>query len=108
GAEIARTMLLNFLTLTGIVLIVFAEPPTEFWVGGDDFSGDWRPTILALGMAICLLLSNLLPGVREVFELEVLTLPDYGVIIGATLIWTVLMRSIWRARLFDRFLGLDG
>lgn len=107
GGEIARTMLINFLTLTGIVLIIFAEPPTEFWVGGDDFSGDWRPTLLAIGMAVCLLLANLIPAVRDLFELEVLTLPDYGIIIGATLIWTMLMRYVWRAQLFDRFFGLD-
>jgi cation-transporting ATPase E len=108
GIETARTVLLNFLTLTGIVLIIFAEPPTQFWVGGDDFSGDWRPTILAIAMMICLLLSNLLPSMRDIFELQVLTLTDYAVIIGATIIWTVLMRYVWKTRLFDRFLSLDG
>jgi cation-transporting ATPase E len=103
----ARTALLNFLTATGILLIIFCEPPTPFWAGGDELSGDWRPTILAGVMFAALVLANLLPSVRQVFELEVLPLPGYLFIGGMVLVWAALIRYIWRARLFDRFIGMD-
>jgi cation-transporting P-type ATPase E len=103
----ARTALLNFLTTAGIILIIFAEPPNQFWAGGDEVSGDWRPTFLAIGMFICLVLVNLIPSMRDVFELQVLPLQDYLFIGGIVLIWTILMRYVWRTRVFDRFLGLD-
>ena len=43
----AQTALTGFTVLTGVLLMVFALPPTRWFVGGADYSGDWRPTILA-------------------------------------------------------------
>jgi cation-transporting P-type ATPase E len=103
----ARTVLLNFLTTAGILLIVFAEPPTQFWVGGDELSGDKRPTYLAIAMFITLVVVNLIPSTRNIFELQPLPLQDHLFVGGVIVIWTLLIRYIWRARLFDRFLGLD-
>lgn len=103
----ARTALLNFLTTAGILLIVFAEPPTPFWVGGDELSGDWRPTYLAAAMFACLVIVNLIPSMRNVFELQILPLQDYLFVGGMVLIWAILLRYVWRARLFDRFIGMD-
>ena len=43
----ARTALTITTIVCGLALIVFSEPPTPEWAGGEELSGDWRPTILA-------------------------------------------------------------
>jgi cation-transporting P-type ATPase E len=104
---IARTALTLATILGGLLLIPFAQPPTRFWVGGDDLSGDWRPTLLALALlAACLGVMNT-PTLREFFELAPLDLRDYLLIGGVVGAWCVALRQIWRIRLFDRFLDLD-
>jgi len=105
--EIARTALTLATILGGLLLIPFAQPPTRFWVGGDELSGDWRPTLLALALlAACLGVLNT-PFLREFFELAPLRLRDYLLIGGVVGVWCVALRQIWRARIFDRFLDLD-
>jgi cation-transporting ATPase E len=102
--EIARTALTTATVLCGLVLIPFVEPPTEAWVGGDVLSGDWRPTILALGMLLPYGVVMAVPSLRAFFELVPLRGWDYlliGVVIAA---WALLLRLAWRARLFERLL----
>jgi len=102
----ARTALTTFLVSCGLVLIVFAEPPTPLWVAGDELSGDWRPTGLALLMFATFILINAVKPLRVFFELEVLRVTDYIFIATIVLVWTVALRSIWRSRLLERFIGL--
>lgn len=102
----SRTILTNFLILCGIVLIVFVEPPTEFFVGGGTLSGDWRPTLLAGVMLIGAIAINLIPSLRELFELSVLQPREWVVIIALVIGWAFLMRTIWRNKLFNRLLGV--
>ena len=45
----AQSALSAFLVFAGLLLVIFVEPPTPWWTGGDVLSGDWRPTWLALG-----------------------------------------------------------
>jgi cation-transporting ATPase E len=45
---VAQSALTTFTLIAGLVLVVFVEPPTEFFVGGDIFSGDKRPTLLVI------------------------------------------------------------
>ena len=88
-------------------LIVFAEPPTEFWAGGDEVSGDWRPTLLAVVTLGLFGLIVALPVSRVFFDLAPLGLLDYLAIGAVAAGWGFLVRFLWRARLFDRFLGID-
>jgi cation-transporting ATPase E len=104
---VAQTALTVFSVLCGILLIPFVEPPSESWVGGDVLSGDWRPTILAALLLIVFLAGMAVPGLGAFFELAPLSWIDYLILCGATLLWGLLLRWMWRARLLDRFLHLD-
>ncbi len=90
----------------GLLLVIFVEPPTKFWVGGDEFSGDWRPTIMALVMLSTYAALVLVEPLREFFELELLGLGDYLFIGGVAAAWTLLLRYSWRINWFERLLGI--
>ena len=48
----AQTTLTYMIVICGILLVIFVEPPTKWWAGGDVLSGDWRPTLLSIGLLI--------------------------------------------------------
>jgi cation-transporting ATPase E len=106
GLSIAHTALTTVVIFMGLLLVVFTEPPTGFWVGGDELSGDKRPTILALTMFITFIVLVIVEPFREFFELAALGIIDYLIIVGITVIWGGLLRYIWRANLFERFLDM--
>jgi len=93
---------------TGLLLIIFVEPPTEFWVGGDVLSGDKRPTLMAIGMFLVFIIALLFPPVRDLYDLVLFPkISDYLVIIGVVVLWTFTVRYVWRHRLIDRYLNVD-
>ena len=73
----------------------------------DRFSGDWRPTILAILSMILYLAILVDPGLRQFFELEALSWWDCALIGGLAAIWAYLLRWIWRRRILERFLNTD-
>ena len=103
---VSRTILTTVTTLAGLVLIVFVEPPTQFWAGGDEYSGDWRPTIVAIGLAILYIIILLVPSLRETFELTELHRRDWIIIFSVVAMWTMVQRLMWRAKVFDKLLRL--
>jgi cation-transporting ATPase E len=105
--ELARTALTTTTVLCGIALVPFVEPPTPAWAGGDDLSGDWRPTLLALGMLALYSLIMLVPTVRKSFELATLRGVDVALIAAVIIVWALVLRFVWRRRLFERWLGVD-
>ena len=93
---------------TGLLLVVFVQPPSEFWVGGDALSGDWRPTLLAVGLFVVLLASPFVPILNSFFGLQPLRSPvDGAIIAGVVLIWIGALRLTWRHRLIDRYLNVN-
>ncbi|HEY7031171.1 MAG TPA: HAD-IC family P-type ATPase [Thermomicrobiales bacterium] len=107
ATTLARDATTTTLILCGLFVIVFAEPPTPFWTGGDELSGDRRPTILALGMLIAYVAILASPFLRDFFGLHLLGFWDYVGIVILVIVWAAALRAIWRARLFDRFLGVQ-
>jgi cation-transporting ATPase E len=105
--NLARTALTTAMVLCGLVLIPFVEPPTQGWVAGDELSGDWRPSALALGLLAGYCGVMAIPAVRNAFELASLPLIDYALIILVVISWAVLLRFIWRERLLERLLEVD-
>jgi cation-transporting ATPase E len=93
------------LMLCGILLIVFVEPPTAWWVGGDEYSGDKRPTILAGFMLAAFLTVIAIPQARAFFELSVLGPVEWLVVLAVALLWGAGLRLIWRAQLLERLVG---
>jgi cation-transporting P-type ATPase E len=104
---IARSALTMVTVLCGLVLIPFVKPPTRAWVGGEVLSGDWRPTILAVGMLALYGVILSVPFLYRFFGLTPLPVLDLAAITGVVAIWAVGLRFAWRAHLFERFLGLD-
>jgi cation-transporting ATPase E len=107
GVAISRTALTTGLVFMGLLLIPFVEPPTNAWVGGDDYSGDWRPTILAIIMLIIYLTIIFVDSFREFWELERLDLTDYLFLTSVAVLWGIIIRYIWRNNLFERFLNVQ-
>jgi cation-transporting ATPase E len=93
---------------TGLLLIVFVEPPTKAWVGGDELSGDWRPTMLAIGLSFAFVVFLVLAPLRNFYELTLLRQPlDYAVISAVVILWAFALRYAWITRLLERYLNVD-
>jgi cation-transporting ATPase E len=94
--------------ICGLLLIIFVEPPTEAWVGGDVLSGDWRPTWLAISMFITLIAFLVVPPLRDLYELVLFPrVTDYLIIALVVIVWAFSVRFMWRHRLIDRYLNVD-
>jgi cation-transporting ATPase E len=109
GASIAaaRTALTAQLIVCGLLLIPFVEPTTPAWTGGDELSGDPRPSLLALGMLGVFGLIIAVPSLRNTFELTLLHPADYLLIGGLGAVWALIIRLLWRQRWFERLLSLE-
>jgi len=103
---VAQTTLTTFLVICGLFLVIFVEPPTEWWTGGDVLSGDWKPTILAAVLMAAFVVINAVPQARALFALAPLGWTELGLVAAALAIWLPLVRLLWRKRLIARFLGL--
>jgi cation-transporting ATPase E len=105
NVPLAQTAMTTTLALCGILLIIFVEPPTSWWVGGDEYSGDKRPTILAGFMLAVFLTIMAIPQARNFFELTVLGPVEAAIVLGVVLLWGFGLRMIWRGRLLERLAG---
>jgi cation-transporting ATPase E len=103
---LARTTLTCFLTLCGLLLVVFVEPPRPWWTGGDVLSADHRPTYLAIALTAVFIVIMLVPGFRHLFDLSPLGLAEWSYLIVALVIWLVCVRLMWRRNVLGGFLGL--
>lgn len=102
-----RSALVTILVMGTLLLIPFLKPPTQFWVGGEPYSGDWRYTIVAIALLGVYFLIVAIPPFRQFFELYRLSTLSYGFIALVAVQWCFILRAIWRSRFLDRFLGLD-
>lgn len=103
----AQTALTVMAVPCGLLLLLFVEPPTRFWEGGDSIAGDWRPTMLAAALFAAFMGLLAVRPLRSFFGLAPLTGADYVVIASIVVVWSLALRFTWRARLLDRFLGVD-
>ena len=88
-----------------LLLIPFVEPPTEWWVAGDLMSGDWRPTLLAIGLLGLYAVVMAVPPLRDFFELALLRGWDYLALAAIAVAWALVQRILWRTQLFERLLS---
>jgi len=107
GFTRAQTALTVMAVPCGLLLLPFVAPPTRLWEGGNSLSGDWRPTILAAGLFASFVMLLGIQPLRSFFGLTSLTGSDYAVIALIVVVWAAVLRFTWRARLLDRFLGID-
>jgi cation-transporting ATPase E len=104
---VAQTSLTFFTLFAGLILVIYVEPPSKFFVGGDVIGGDLRPTFLATVLFVVFIIAMLIEPIRRFFE--VLPLPPlaYLGIAGTVLVWALVLRRAWRGKWLERFLGLD-
>jgi cation-transporting ATPase E len=102
----SQTALSAFLIGAGLLLLLFVEPPTEWWTGGDTLSGDWRPTWLAIGLAAAFVIIMLMPESRAFFDLAPLELIHVGLVAVCLALWLVLIRFVWRRQWLERWLDI--
>jgi cation-transporting ATPase E len=104
---VSQSAMTHFALLCGLFLIVFAQPPTRFWVGGDELSGDRRPALLALVLLAAYVVILALPPLRGFFDLASLGGWSYLLLGAAAAVWAFLLRWIWRAGWMERFLDVE-
>lgn len=102
----AQTALAAFLVFVGLFLVIFVEPPSEWWVGGDVLSGDRKPMMLAVGLMVAFVLISFIPPLQELFSLEPLDWSYMAIVAVAVAVWVLLVRLFWRHKLLDRFVGV--
>jgi cation-transporting ATPase E len=104
---VAQTVLSSFISVTAFCLILFLEPPLRFFTGWTHQRADKRPALLALGLLVTFVVVLLTPDVAHYFGLFPVG-PGVALNVGmAVLLWVLALRTLWRAHLLDRFLGLD-
>jgi cation-transporting ATPase E len=103
----AQSAVVTFGVLCGLLLILFVEPPTRAWVGGEPLNGDWRPVALTAVLAGGFVVVLTVPAIGKVFDVAPLGVVEYLLIGGAVIVWAVALRWVWRSRLMERFLGLN-
>ena len=103
----AQTALTAFTVLSGVLLMVFALPPTRWFVGGAEYSGDWRPTILAGVLIAAFAALALIDPLRAAFQLAPLPAEIYAGVVVLTILWVFVQRRVWRAAWLERFLDLE-
>jgi cation-transporting ATPase E len=97
---LAQTALTVFAVFCGLLLVLFVQPPHRRRAGQ---KSNWRPTLLVVGLFVFFFAVLSFPPLRRLFNLQALDLMTYLLIGGATLLWTLLLGSIWRFHLFERF-----
>ena len=108
-AEIAYSQLVvtYLLVALGLLLIIFVQPPSRFWIGGDVLSRDRCNPALSFILFILFIDITILPLTQELFRLNTLQDLTHYALIGATvLIWIFVVRAIWRAPWLSRYVGI--
>ncbi len=105
--DLARTILTVVVTLCGLALIPFVEPPSPAWTGAEALSGDRRPALLALALAAVLAVILAVPPLRSFYELSTLAPLDLIVVAVVVAGWAFAFRAIWRHDLPRRVLRLS-
>lgn len=103
----AQTVLTTFSMMVGLWLLVLVEPPWHWFVGGDRFSGDVRPTLLAAALLAIYLLVLAIPALCRFFELIPLPASVVAGLGVLSVAWMMLLRITWRRHWMERFLNLS-
>jgi cation-transporting P-type ATPase E len=102
---LAQTALTVFAVLCGLAAVLFVQPPTRLDQHGQ--RRNWRPTLLVLGLFVCLIGVMAVAPLRAFFNLQALDAFDYLIIGGASVVWAALVQTIWHFHLFEHFLQLN-
>lgn len=80
----------------GLLIVLFAQPPSPAWVGGSSLNGDLRPAAMVIGLFALYVLVLAVPGLRHFFELTTLPFSGYIMIGFVVAGWAIIVRTLWR------------
>ncbi|MFN2255097.1 MAG: HAD family hydrolase [Candidatus Promineifilaceae bacterium] len=104
----SRIVVTHLLVGTGLLLVIFAQPPSNFWVGGDTLSGDRRPAVLAVALWFFFLFLTVAPSPSRILALSTLRPTEHYLFVLALLAgWVLVQRALWRAAWFRRLAGIE-
>lgn len=101
----AQTALTSYLVFNGLLLILFVEPPIPWFAVEEPATGDRRPALLAIGLAIGYIVVLQVPFARDFFQLVAPGPREALLVLLCVGVWLLLVRTFWSRRLVDRFLG---
>ncbi|HEX5690055.1 MAG TPA: HAD-IC family P-type ATPase [Roseiflexaceae bacterium] len=103
---VAQTALSTFIAFASFGLILFLEPPSRLFTGWAPVSPDKRPALLALALSIIYVVVLVTPVTANYFGLVTPGWrgPELRVLLVTLPLWFLILRTIWRAKLFDRLL----
>jgi cation-transporting ATPase E len=97
--EYAQLVTAYIVVACGLLLLVFVQPPTRAWVGGDVLSGDKRPALLAIGLTILFIVISFIGLAQHFLHVAPLRqVADYAAVALIAAVWAFVLRFIWRAR----------
>jgi cation-transporting P-type ATPase E len=103
----ARVVVTHLLMGTGLLLVVFVQPPTKFWVGGDELSSDKRPGRFAVVLLFLFIFLSIVPYTSELLGIQRLRPTEHYLFVAVILsIWVLMLRGLWRADWFRRLTGI--
>jgi len=106
SVERARSVLTSFSILCGLVLVLFAAPPTRRFTGGEASVAGWPTVALIVPLLGVFAWVITAPERLAFFDLEALQSADLFVAAAACALWATALRWIWRERLLERALGI--
>lgn len=104
---VAQSALTTFAILCGVLLVSFVAPPARVRLDRSVVRGDWRPTLLALGLLAGYGVVLAIPALRALFDLVPLGMYDYVLIGSVAIAWGLSLYCLCRAHLLERFLQID-
>jgi cation-transporting ATPase E len=104
--ERARAELTALSILCGLVLVIFAAPPTRRWTGGEESVSGWPTVALVAPLLGAFAWVITAPERREFFDLGALQGPDLIVAAVACALWAIVLRWMWRQQVLERALGM--
>ncbi|PPK94563.1 P-type E1-E2 ATPase [Kineococcus xinjiangensis] len=106
ATAVAQTSLSMFTSVTGLLLVLFLEPPARFFRGWAPVSPDRRPAVLVLVLFATFVVVLQTPALARYFGLHTPGGFEAPVVTAATVLWFFLLRTVWRHDLLRRALGL--
>lgn len=107
SAERGRSALTTLSILCGLVLVLFAAPPTPRWTGGEENVSGWPSVALVVPLLGAFAWVVTSAERSAFFDLGALQTIDLLVVTAACALWAVGLRWMWRERLLERALGID-
>ena len=103
----AQTALTSFFVFSGIMLMLFADPPTPWFTGGSEYTGNKLVIYAAIVLVVAYLILLMIEPLRAFFQLLPLPWTFNGAIGVLTLVWMFLQRAVWRSNWLERFLDIE-